>query len=84
MFVIIRYNLVTENEYIMDVVESYEILCQYIEKIIEAEPTFVRLPGYFGNAHIGYCIPVLRNSEEEIQIERYQFVKEPSKFLTKS
>jgi hypothetical protein len=84
MYVIKREILATECEYIMDVVENFETLCHYIEKLIETDPTLKR-----GSTAIfesmfrpGYCIRVLHNSEEEICVEHYKFVKEPSKQLT--
>lgn len=78
MYVIKREILATECEYIIDVVENYETLCHYIEKLIESDPTLERIPGIFVNARIGYNIPLLRNSEKEISIERYEFVSKPS------
>jgi hypothetical protein len=81
MYVIKREILATECEYIMDVVENFETLCHYIEKLVEADPSLKRtnVRIFESMFKIGYCISVLSNSEEEICVEHYEFVREPSK-----
>jgi hypothetical protein len=78
MFVIKYFNSKTETEYICDVVENYENLVIYFNKLIKLKPSLKPIQNIPVNSHIGYLIPILGGNCEEYYIERYEFVIEPS------
>jgi hypothetical protein len=78
MFVIKYFDSKQESDFIYDVVENYDTLVIYFNKLMERNPSLKMIQPIPQNPRIGYIIPILQNNGIEYYIERYEFVTEPS------
>jgi hypothetical protein len=78
MFVIFRYDVKNDFEGIVDIVENYNVLVNYIQELTIKYPTLKSIQYPPANPHIGYTIPLLRNDDFEFWIQRHEFVSNPT------
>lgn len=81
MFIIKCFNriLESESEYICDVVENYDALITYFNKLVEGNRDLKWVQSAPMNSRVGLLIPVLHSKDIDYYFERYEFVTEPSK-----
>lgn len=61
MWILIRYDLLNGHETIIDVVESYDALCSYIDALMESAPTSRRINTDPKTMVHGQMSPILGN-----------------------
>lgn len=78
MFVIIRYDINKDHEFIYDIVENYDTLLSYIQKLTDKYSSLKPIQSPPPNPHIGYTIPLLHDDNFEFWTQRHEFVIAPS------
>jgi|LakMenEpi03Aug12_release.lakeMendotaPanAssembly.Ray.scaffolds.fasta_scaffold2766293_1 hypothetical protein len=78
MFVIFRYDIKNDTEFIYNIVENHDILVSYIQELMTKYSDLKSIQNPPHNPHIGYTIPLLRNEEFEFWVQRHEFVTKPT------
>jgi hypothetical protein len=78
MWILIRYDLLNGHETIVDVVESYDDLCVYIDALVASVPTLRRINTDPRTMVHGQMSPILGNTHHDWYIKYMVPVNRPT------